>query len=122
MASTRPVVVRAVLIGSDRTADESEILELHGCLAADGRPDPGPWRMSHRRAGSVVCDASLDPTAEGWAVGAGEDCDAPLRHLAVHALRPGEYLTLHAERGGDARIFRIVNVTTDETEAPGGAG
>jgi hypothetical protein len=114
MASARPVVVRAVLIGSDGTADESETLELQGCLVAGDRPDRLPWRMWHRRGSALVCETSLTHAAEGWALD-GEDCDAPVRHLALHALRPGEYLTLLGDGGGST--FRIVNVTATKDRA-----
>jgi hypothetical protein len=120
MARSRLVVVRAVLIGSDGTADESELLELRGCLAEGDRPD-GPWRICHRRGGAVVSEASLAHTAEGWTVGGGEDCDAPVRCLGLTMLRPGEYLTLHTDGHGTPSSFRIVNVAPADPGAGRGA-
>jgi len=120
MAGSRPVIVHAVLVGSDGTSDDSEMLDLHGWLGPDGQPGERDWHLVHLRSEQVVCDAPLARVGEDWVIGAGQDCDAPLRCVKLRLLRPGEYLSLGGH-GAPAVTFRIVNViAVDEQGAPAG--
>jgi hypothetical protein len=111
MDEPTPVVVRAVLIAADGSSDESECLELRAGSHERSRPDQDIWRLRHYRAGELVFDAPLARIGENWVIGAGQDCDAPVRRLEMTIARPGEYLTLHPDGPhGTPQTFRIVNV------------
>lgn len=92
---------------------------LHLPLGADGRIEPhvlaaNPARAIVRRAWPGEPDMSgyVIASGQGWALSyrPGEEDDEPIFHLADHAIRRGEYLTL-TKPDGQSLPFRIASLS-----------
>ncbi len=98
--------------------DLNDRIELSVPLTAQARLDESrtetPWSSRRSLPDGRQHAGELVRAGDGWALrGMTAGDDAPLWDFEAAVLRPGEYVTLRRP-GGEALVFRIVDVRSDQ--------
>jgi len=94
--------------------DHSLILQLpltvDGQIDADAMARAGEYACAEMtKAGAIVWSSPVLALDTGWALRPEPTEESPLWRMEARTLRPGDYLTLHPDRGPE-QVYRIVNV------------
>ena len=71
-----------------------------------------PWHGAQSYNGAMVRASELVKTSGGWALRELSGEDAPLLHVMIGIVRPGELVSV-ARLEGDIMVYRIVAVDTE---------
>lgn len=100
----------------DPQTNRDRTLILHLPLTSDGQIDAASMahigeyaRAEVTEAGAIAWSSPVLPLEDGWALRPGPTEESPLWQIEARTLRPGDYLTLHPDRGPD-QAYRVVNV------------